>query len=165
VVTKTERVHWVTLVYRLPREPSSPRVAIWRKLRALGVAQLTDGVVALPEDARTREHLEWVADRVIEAHGSALLLRAQTLSAKDERAMAQALADDRAREYRELSSHAIAALESTEGRTAVLKRLRRDLRNIQRRDYFPPPERKAAVDAVNKLVDVERASDRQAVLS
>ena len=53
---------WVLLAYRLPREPSTPRIALWRRLRRLGAAQLVDGLVALPHDARTREALEWLAD-------------------------------------------------------------------------------------------------------
>ena len=40
------------LTYRLPRDPSTPRGVVWRKLRRLGVAQLADGLVALPADAR-----------------------------------------------------------------------------------------------------------------
>jgi hypothetical protein len=44
---------WVLLAYRLPREPSNPRVGVWRKLERLGVARLGDGLVALPADART----------------------------------------------------------------------------------------------------------------
>jgi hypothetical protein len=86
------RVSWVVLVHRVPRAPSTPRIAIWRRLRALGVAQLGDGVVALPEDARTREHLEWVADRVLEAGGTALLLRAQAFARRDEQAIARGMA-------------------------------------------------------------------------
>jgi membrane AbrB-like protein len=50
---------WVLLSYRMPREPSTPRIAVWRKLKRLGIAQLSDGLVALPADARTREQLEW----------------------------------------------------------------------------------------------------------
>ena len=38
---------WVLLAYRLPRVPSTPRSAVWRKLKRLGVAQLGDGLVAL----------------------------------------------------------------------------------------------------------------------
>ena len=34
---------WVLLAYRLPRVPSTPRSAVWRKLKRLGVAQLGDG--------------------------------------------------------------------------------------------------------------------------
>ena len=59
------------LTYRLPREPSAPRTTLWRKLRRLGVAQLSDGLVALPADARTREQLEWIADDVVAAGGTA----------------------------------------------------------------------------------------------
>jgi hypothetical protein len=62
---------WVLLTYRLPREPSTPRITLWRKLKKLGVAQLADGVAALPADARTREQLEWLADEVIESGGQA----------------------------------------------------------------------------------------------
>lgn len=38
-----------------------PRRSVWRRLKRLGVAQLADGVVALPADARTREQPERVA--------------------------------------------------------------------------------------------------------
>lgn len=151
---KEAALEWVLLIYRVPREPSSPRIAVWRKLRALGVAQLGDGLVALPEDARTREHLEWVADQVIEAGGTALLLRAQTLTRKDERALAQSMSQARAVEYRELAAHAteVEADAATPGeRTRALKRLRSDLRKVKKRDYFPPAEREEAVAAVNQL--------------
>jgi hypothetical protein len=29
---------WVLLSYRMPREPSTPRITIWRKLKRLGIA-------------------------------------------------------------------------------------------------------------------------------
>src|SRR5262250_2636377 len=64
---------WVLLCYRVPREPSAPRIAVWRKLRRLGAGQLGDGLVALPADARTREQLEWVAEDVTEHGGEATL--------------------------------------------------------------------------------------------
>jgi hypothetical protein len=32
-----ERTRWVLLVYRLPREPSRHRLAVWRKLRDLAI--------------------------------------------------------------------------------------------------------------------------------
>jgi hypothetical protein len=50
---------------------SALRIAIWRKLKRLGVAQLGDGLVGLPADARIREQLEWMAEDVTEAGGSA----------------------------------------------------------------------------------------------
>src|SRR5258708_1839751 len=38
IVSLVERLQWVFLAYRLPREPSTPRIAVWRKLRRLGIA-------------------------------------------------------------------------------------------------------------------------------
>lgn len=150
----SDAMTWVLLIYRVPREPSTPRIAVWRRLRALGVAQLGDGTVALPEDARTREHLEWVADRIVEAGGTALLLRAQALAGKDERALAQSMAQARAEEYRDLATRAqeVTAATMTRGEaTRTLRRLRKELRAIQRRDFFPPSDRDAAVAAVERV--------------
>ena len=149
------RVSWVVLVYRVPREPSSPRIAIWRRLKALGVGQLGDGVVALPEDARTREHLEWIADRAQDAGGTALMLRAQAMSQRDETTIATQMAAARAQEYRDLTNRARQALtdipETGEVDRRLLQRLRTDLRAITRRDYFPPVERDEATTAVRDL--------------
>jgi hypothetical protein len=140
----------VCLLYRVPREPSTPRIAVWRRLRTLGVAQLGDGAVALPEDPRTREHLEWVADRVVEAGGSALLLRAQTLTRADEQRLVRGMAEARAEEYRRLSQE-VDGLGPVVDDLRVVRRLRRTLRAIQRRDYFPPPERDEAAAAVRAV--------------
>jgi hypothetical protein len=46
---------------------------VWRKLKRRGVAQLSDGLVALPADARNRESLEWIAEEVIEHDGEAMV--------------------------------------------------------------------------------------------
>src|ERR687886_243276 len=80
---------WVLLAYRLPREPSTPRIALWRALRRLGAAQLLDGLVALPADSRTREQLEWLADGVVEAGGGGAGWLAEPSSAAQERALAE----------------------------------------------------------------------------
>src|SRR5439155_13120945 len=62
---------WVLLTYRMPREPSTPRIALWRKLEQLGVARLGDGLVAIPADPRTREQLDWIAEDIRHAGGTA----------------------------------------------------------------------------------------------
>src|SRR5207244_8948369 len=97
--SRSKRRQWVLLAYRLPREPSTPRIALWRRLRRLGVVQLMDGVVALPLDARTREQLEWLADEVVDAGGDATLWLAEAASAAQERALATRLAAAVAEEY------------------------------------------------------------------
>jgi hypothetical protein len=67
------KMRWAILIYHLPREPSRHRVAVWRRLKTLGALYLQDGVAALPEDAVTREQLEWLQIRIREAGGEATL--------------------------------------------------------------------------------------------
>src|SRR5215203_394412 len=150
---------WVLLAYRLPREPSTPRINIWRKLKRLGVAQLLDGLVALPADARTREQLEWIADAVIEAGGTATVWLGRPGSGAQQRTIAETMAAAIAEEYRVVITDAEAADTATDGeRRRTLARLRRELRRIGLRDHFPPPEREqagAAVEALAVLVKVQ----------
>ena len=103
---------WVLLCYRVPREPSTPRIAIWRKLKRLGVAQLGDGLAGLPADARTREQLEWIAEEVIEAGGSAGVWLARPATAAQERELAAAMAAARAAEYEAVAAQAAAARDA-----------------------------------------------------
>ena len=141
---------WVLLSYRLPREPSGPRTAVWRKLRKLGVAQISDGLVALPAGPRTREQLEWLSEEVIDSGGTAIIWLATPGSRAQERQLAQTMAEARAAEYQALVAAAKAAAASP-SRATALRRLRNDLRAIQRRDYFPPAERDQAEAAVQAL--------------
>jgi hypothetical protein len=143
---------WVLLCYRVPREPSAPRIAIWRKLKRLGVAQLGDGLVALPADARTREQLEWAAEDVTEAGGSAGVWLARPAALAQERELAAAMAAARAAEYAAVAAEAgTAHAAGAAGRAAALRRLRAELRRITRRDYFPPAAREQAHAAVEAL--------------
>src|SRR5471032_2182101 len=95
-------VDWLLLDYKLPREPSSPRVVLWRKLRRLGAVQIVDGLVALPADARTREQFDWLADQIVEAGGEAGTWIARTGSLRQERLLASRMAEAVALEYREI---------------------------------------------------------------
>ena len=146
------RVSWVLLAYRLPREPSTPRSALWRKLRRLGAVQVLDGLVALPLDARNREQLEWLADEAVDAGGEATIWVGQLGSATQERELAARMAEAVADDYCALIEQATAAHEQPAGqRQRTLKRLRRELRRIRARDYFPPREREAAQRALEEL--------------
>jgi hypothetical protein len=136
---------WVLLAYRLPREPSTPRIAVWRRLRRLGVAQLMDGLVGLPLDARNKEQLEWVAEQVSDSGGEATIWTGRPASRLDEAGLVRSLQESMAAEYRRLIGEASAAreLETAPCRRTML-RLRRELRRMRQRDHFPPPEAEQA---------------------
>jgi hypothetical protein len=140
------------LAYRVPRKPSTPRIAIWRRLKRLGVAQVLDGLVALPLDSRTRESLEWIADDVLAAGGEATVWIAEVASLSQERALATRMAEAIASEYMAIATEAEAAAELEAWlRRRTLARLRRELHRIRRRDFFPPAERERAEAAVAQL--------------
>jgi hypothetical protein len=148
----SSRSRWVLLAYRLPREPSTPRIALWRKLRRLGAVQLQDGLVALPLDARTREQLEWLAEEVTDAGGQAAIWLAEPATAAQERALARRMAAAATTDYQAVTQAAQAAHSLPPGpRRRTVGRLRRELRRIGLRDHFPPPDREQARAAVAEL--------------
>src|SRR5437868_6934739 len=131
----SRQISWVLLAYRLPREPSTPRSALWRKLRRLGAAQVLDGLAALPLDARNREQLEWLADEVAEGGGEATIWIGQLGSGAQERDLASQMAEAVAADYLALIEEAASAREQPPGKQRrTLARLRRELRRIRARD-------------------------------
>lgn len=143
---------WVFLTYSMPREPSAPRLALWRRLKRLGVVQLADGLVALPADVRTREQLEWAADEAVAAGGSAGVWMARPTTRAQERDLARTMNEARSAEYRALLERAAAALAAEPAeRGRALRRLRAENHKVRRRDFFRPPEREQVRQALAQL--------------
>lgn len=129
-------------------------MTVWRKLRRLGAVQLVDGLVTLPASARTVEAFGWLADEVVEAGGEAWTWRASGSKAQD-RALRQQLRDSVLNEYATL----IAEAKATSDDRRTVQRLRRTLREIERRDYVAPKERDEARRAVKRLLDSSGATE------
>lgn len=145
------------LVYRIPREPSTPRIAVWRKLRKYGVFQLADGVVVLPASPRAREQFDWVAEEVVEAGGRAEVWTAAPTTRDQRERMRAKLSADRGAEYDEITNAAEVArsLPEPAGRAKKLTQLRRRMREIDKRTFFPTPQRDGAQAALEELVTGE----------
>ena len=113
------------LVYRIPREPSRHRVAVWRKLRDLGALYLQDGVAALPEDAVTREQMEWLQLRVREAGGEATLWEARPGTTAEEAELVGTFRSAREEAYRALivGAERVRRLAEMGGGAALSERL------------------------------------------
>lgn len=138
------------LAYRIPREPSTPRIAVWRQLKRLGVAQLGDGLVGLPYDAATKESLEWVAHAVLEAGGNATTWVATPTARRFGSDLAAGMAEERAAEYLDLLQR-IDELEEGAANGRRIQAIRAEFRRIERRDFFPPPERAETMAALRQL--------------
>jgi hypothetical protein len=149
-----DRTNWVVLIYKLPREPSRHRVAVWRKLKNLGALYLQDGVAALPEDAVTREQLEWLQLRIREAGGEATLWEALPNTVAENRDLVQAFRAAREESYRRMIEAARRIRRKAElggdGESLLeeLARTEREFRAERRRDYFRSPLRTEAAEAL-----------------
>ena len=152
---------WLILIYRLPREPSRPRVAVWRKLKALGALYLQDGVVALPEDAVTREQLEWLQLQIREANGEATLWEAQPNTSGENKELVAAFRSSREEAYKAIIAAANrlqrkAELGGSKTLPEELSKLEREFRTERRRDYFRSPLRKEAASALKAAREAVR---------
>lgn len=140
---------WVLLAYRLPREPSTPRITLWRKLRKLGVVQLVDGLVALPADPKTIEAFDWLAEEVVDAGGEAWTWAGRPGSKNQERLLRERMTSAVADEYRALLTEAKDA--RAEPTRRIVERFRRELHRIEARDHFDPKEHEQARRAIERL--------------
>ena len=154
------------LVYRLPREPSRHRVAVWRKLRDLGALYLKDGVAALPEDAVTREQLEWLQLRVREAGGEATLWEGRPGTVAEEAELVEAFRSSREKAYRTIIARAQRLRRKAQmGGGALseqLGKIEREYRAERRRDYFRSPLRDEAAAALKAAREALRGSEAPA---
>jgi hypothetical protein len=143
---------WVLLAYRIPREPSTPRISVWRKLRRLGAVQILDGLVGLPCDARTKERLEWIADEVVEAGGEASIWLAHPATKAHERTLVTQVGEEVDRAYDAIVEEAKVSLGESPGRRRrTLARLRRELQAVRQRDHFPKRGYERAGSALDRL--------------
>jgi hypothetical protein len=154
------KTRWLILIYHLPRDPSRHRVAVWRKLKALGAIYLQDGAAVLPEDAVTREQLEWLQLRIREAGGEATLWEALPNTVAEDRFLVEEFrasheaaykklieASDRLRRKVALGSDKVLLLEE-------LGKLEREFRAERRRDYFRSPLRSETAAALREVRQV-----------
>jgi hypothetical protein len=114
---------------------------------------LQDGVVALPEDAVTREQLEWLQLQIREANGEATLWEAQPNTSAENKELIDAFRFSREEAYRTLIAGAKriqrkAELGGSKTLPEELGKLEREFRMERRRDYFRSPLRKEADSAL-----------------
>jgi len=157
---------WVVFSYSLPSKGrSSPRVAVWRRLRALGAISPKGGVHVLPEREESVEAFQWLAQEVEQAGGEALLLRVERFEGLSDARLVDLFREAREGDYAALDARA-ASLEKTlaglrrrdPGDHAqareLLARLRREHAAIARVDFFESP---AGTQVAARLARIEEA--------
>jgi hypothetical protein len=82
---------WLLFLYKVPHDPSSNRVYVWRKLKRLGALLLHDSAWALPKSPRSLAHFQELAAEITELGGDSLLWEARLAVGRQDEALVQAL--------------------------------------------------------------------------
>ncbi len=93
---------WVLLVYRVPTEPASRRVAVWRDLKRMGALYLQQCVCIFPRRDALREELERVTAKIPAMEGEYTLFDIPRLRPADESKIVDAFRVLRNKEYAEI---------------------------------------------------------------
>ena len=149
---------WLLCSYRLPREPSRLRLAVWRRLKRVGAVMLHDGLWVLPNDAKTREDFDWLAEEIEERGGSVMLWEARSLPRGQDSAVVLRFRAEAEERYASIAQAAKKVArkgkrrgfspQSIEKAMQQLRGLERALRLERRRDYFRAPGRQRAEETL-----------------
>ena len=93
---------WILLVYRVPTEPASRRVGIWRDLKRTGALYLQQCVCILPNTPELSDELERIAAKIPAMEGEYTLLDIPRLRPADETKVVEAFRTLRDKEYTEI---------------------------------------------------------------
>ena len=155
---------WVVFSYSLPStSPSSPRVAVWRRLRSLGAISPKGGVYVLPGRDECVEAFQWLGQEVEQAKGEALVMRVERFEGLKDTQLIELFQQARKRDYEELDARG-AQLEKSLRRTRrphdlvrardVLAKLRQWRAEIGRVDFFDSPD---SAQVVSRLARIAQA--------
>jgi hypothetical protein len=141
---------WLVFSYSLPSQAhSSPRVALWRRLRRLGALSPTGGIHILPAQDDCVEAFQWLAQEVKQAKGEALVMRVERFEGLEDPQLMALFREARGVEYADIEAEAerlekrLGARMKAEDRSRLreaLDKLRKRYADIARVDFFEAPE-------------------------
>jgi len=96
-----DTIRWLLLTYKVPAEPASKRVALWRRVRGMGAVYLQNGVSLLPKTDDHARRLKMLENDIAEMGGEAVLLDTVALDRAQEDKVVTRFKADRDDAYRE----------------------------------------------------------------
>jgi hypothetical protein len=95
-------MNWLLFLSKLPSNPSSLRVTVWRKMRSQGAMGLQNGVWMLPDEAEHLNFLQDLSSMIMKQGAASQILRVSPISENGDQEFLKRFVDDRAEEYGEL---------------------------------------------------------------
>ena len=135
---------WLLLLFSLPTNRNTERVAVWRRLKKMGAVQIKTSTYLLPDEPAQYEQFQWLAQQIRDYGGDSTLVRAQEIEGLTKEKVIAMFNDVRARDYAELRKSLqsfITRRKKIEAEEAAskLERLTRQFREIRAVDFFDSP--------------------------
>ena len=154
-------MNWVVFSYSLPSKSSSPRVSTWRQLQRIGAISIAGGAYVLPAREGCVEAFQWLAQKVRQAGGEAVVMHVEHLDVADQQIIGL-FRQARQKDYAEIETEAAQLEEATQRQEALdldpilgtLDKLQRRHADVARIDYFGCPE---GVSLAARLARIRRA--------
>jgi hypothetical protein len=92
---------WLLLTYKVPPEPATKRIALWRRLKGMGAIYLQNGVCLLPKTDDHVRRLKMLENDVAAMGGESVILETVALDRAQEDKVISRFKADRDEQYRE----------------------------------------------------------------
>src|SRR5262249_40718940 len=135
------------LIVSLPPNPSSLRVRVWRRLRAVGAVALKRTVYLLPDTPDHYEHFQWLTQEIQREGGEATLLRIEQIENMSPQDVIRLFHEAREPEFRRLAGRYRKLLQNLDRKSAAtsqrvhadLAQLEREYEKLRELDFFDAP--------------------------
>ena len=164
---------WLVFSYSLPsKAQSSPRVALWRRLRRLGAIAPTGGIHLLPAREECLEAFQWLAEEAKQANGDALVMHVEQFEGLNDAELMERFRQARAEDYAELEAQAHEIEKSLRAQLnpeehsrlqEALNKLQRRHADIVRVDFFDAPEGSLVASRLARLAQALAPREATAV--
>ena len=135
---------WLLLLFSLPTNRNTERVAVWRRLKKMGAVQIKTSTYLLPDEPAQYEQFQWLAQQIRDYGGDSTLVRAQEIEGLTREKVIAMFNDSRAKDYaavRKSLQSFIARRKKMDAESAAaeLERLTRQFRETREVDFFDSP--------------------------
>jgi len=135
---------WLLLLYSLPSDRNTERVAVWRRLKKMGAVQIKTSTYLLPDEPAQHEQFQWLAQQIRDYGGDSTLVRAQEIEGLTREKVVSVFNAARDQDYAALRKSLqtfIARRRKSDAAVAAteLERFTRQFRELRQIDFFDSP--------------------------
>src|SRR5213082_2108612 len=132
---------WLLLLFSLPTNRNTERVAVWRRLKKMGAVQIKTSTYLLPDEPAQYEQFQWLAKQIRDYGGDSTLVRAQEIEGLTKDNVTSLFNAARDKEYSQLRRSLQSFIPrrkklDTELAAVELERLIRQFRELRQVDFF-----------------------------